>query len=302
MDAIWQWGLALIVAIQSIRTPALDTAFKAITALGSEDFYMVLVPLTLWCIDLTVGIRLAVALVLATVLNDGLKSLFAHPRPFELDPAVGVYEAEGYGLPSGHAQIAVVVWGVLAAEIRKRWAWITAVVLMGLIGFSRIYLGVHFPTDVLAGWAIGALVLLAYLRWQSPIERWLTTLTPLQQIALTLALSVGIVLLIPTLVTTSILGVMAGAGTGFVLLARLGGYRADGPVWQRAVRLLIGGAVLFGLRIGLKAILPDAGDPLYLAMRFVRYVVMGVWTGLGAPLLFQQLGLAPTEGDSNVAQ
>jgi membrane-associated phospholipid phosphatase len=299
MDPIWQWGLTVIMAIQSIRTPALDAVFRAITALGSEDFFMVLVPLTLWCLNLSAGIRLSVALVLGIVINDGLKTLFTHPRPFDLDPSVGLYHAEGYGLPSGHAQMSVIIWGVLAAEIRKRWAWVTAVILMVLIGFSRIYLGVHFPTDVLAGWAVGALVLIAYIGRLAPAERWLMALTPLQQIALTLAVSLGLVLLMPTLVTTSILGVLAGAGVGFVWMTQLGGYCADGPIWQRAVRLVIGGAVLFGLRIGLKAVLPNAGDPLYLAMRFVRYAVMGLWTGLGAPLLFQKLRLAPTPSSSD---
>jgi membrane-associated phospholipid phosphatase len=299
MDPIWQWGLTIILAIQSIRTPALDAFFKAVTALGSEDFFMVLVPLTLWCLNLSAGIRLSVALVLGVVINDGLKTLFTHPRPFDLDPSVGLYPAEGYGFPSGHAQMSVVIWGVLAAEIRKRWAWITAVILMVLIGFSRIYLGVHFPTDVLAGWAVGTLVLIAYIGRLASAERWLTSLKPLQQIALTLTVSLGLVLLMPTLVTTSILGVLAGAGVGFVLMSQLGGYRADGPVWQRAVRFVIGGAVLFGLRIGLKAILPDADDPFYLAMRFVRYAVMGLWTGLGAPLLFQKLRLAPEPQNPN---
>lgn len=293
MNAIWRWGLMVITAIQSIRIPALDALFKAITALGSEDFFMILLPLTLWCIDITIGIRLSITFVLATVLNDGLKTIFAHPRPFDLDPWVGLYQAEGYGLPSGHAQMAVVAWGVLAAEIRKRWAWISAVVLMVLIGFSRIYLGVHFPTDVLAGWAIGLLILVIYVRWGSQVEQWLTNLEPLHQIALTLVVSIGIVFPLPTPVTTSILGVLAGATVGFVLLAQLGGYHADGPIWQRAVRLAIGGTVLFGLRIGLKALFPDVNAPLYLVMRFVRYASLGLWTGLGAPLLFQKLHLAP---------
>jgi hypothetical protein len=207
---------------------------------------------------------------------------------------VGLYEAEGYGLPSGHAQMAVVTWGVIAAELRKRWAWIAAFVLMGLIGLSRIYLGVHFPTDVLAGWAVGALVLIAYVRWESKIERQLTAMPPLHQIVLTLAVAVGLVLVVPTEVTTSILGILAGAGVGLVILAQIGGFRADGPIWKRGIRMVIGGAVLFALRMGLKAIFPALGDPLYLTMRFVRYTVMGVWTGLGAPWLFQQIHLADT--------
>jgi membrane-associated phospholipid phosphatase len=293
MEIIWEWGLTLITAIQSVRTPALDFIFKAITALGNEDFFMILLPLMLWAVDAVIGIRLAITFLLALFVNDGLKTLFAHPRPFDLDSTVGLYEAEGYGLPSGHAQMAVVTWGVIAAELRKRWAWIAAFVLMALIGFSRVYLGVHFPTDVLVGWAVGALVLIAYVRWEPQIEEWLISMQPGHQIALTLVVAIGLAMLVPTEVTTSILGILAGAGVGLVVLWQIGGYRADGPTWKRALRLLIGGVVLFALRLGLKGIFPDQGDPFYLGMRFVRYTVLGVWTGLGAPWFFQKLCLAP---------
>jgi membrane-associated phospholipid phosphatase len=59
----------------------------------------------------------------------------------------------------------VTVWGLVAAGVNKRWrwSWILAVVLAFFIGFSRLYLGVHFVYDVIAGWVIGSLMLMAFL-------------------------------------------------------------------------------------------------------------------------------------------
>ena len=147
MEAIWQWGINFIHTVQLVHGPALDAIFKAITFLGEEDFFMILLPLVFWCVDFAVGARLAVIFLISTYANDGLKSLFAHPRPFELDPTVKLHDAGGYGLPSGHSESAVVVWGTVAAELRKR--WMDQQVLLTLHGIRGLSLQGkvpnHFP-------------------------------------------------------------------------------------------------------------------------------------------------------------
>ena len=77
-----------------------------------------------------------------------------------------------------------------------------------------------------------------------------------------------------------------------VLVRRLTLFDAAGTVCQRAVRFLVGIVGLLILYLGLKAIFPGEGEPLYLALRFVRYCLVGLWAGLGAPWLFRKLGLA----------
>lgn len=258
---------------------------------------MILLPLMLWCVDFAAGMRLAVVFLVSTYFNDGLKSLFAHPRPFELDPTVKLHDAGGYGLPSGHSQSAVAVWGTIAAEFRKRWMWIVAVLLMVLIGFSRIYLGVHFPTDVLGGWAVGILFLVIYLAWGPRVEAWLTGSGVAVQIALAIVVPLTLLLVHTSDTASSVMGVLMGVGVGGVLAKRFAPFSAAGPLWQRVVRLLVGAAVIMGLRYGLKAVFPSEGEPLYFLMHTVRYGVMGLWAGLGAPWLFVRLRLAPSAGD-----
>ncbi len=292
MEAIWQWGLDLIRTIQLVHGPALDAIFKAITFMGEEEFFLVLLPLIFWCVDFAVGARLVFAYLLSPYVNTILKDLFAHPRPFELDPTVQLHDAEGYGLPSGHSQSAVVVWGTIAAGFRKTWLWVVAILLMVLIGFSRVYLGVHFPTDVLGGWAVGALLLAAYLALEPRIETWLKRASLGVQLVLSVAVPLALLLLYPTGDVSKAMAVLMGMGVGIALTSRVLPFSVAGPLWQRVVRFLVGAVGLFGLYFGLKLVFPGEGEPLHFVMRVVRYALVGLWGGLGAPWLFRRLRLA----------
>jgi hypothetical protein len=246
----------------------------------------------IWCVDFPLGKRLLVVLLLSSYANSGLKDLFAHPRPPDLDPAVELHEAEGYGLPSGHSQAAVLAGCIIASGFRKRWLWIVAIVLMVLIGFSRIYLGVHFPTDVFAGWALGAVVLAIYLgvgaRAGARLER------SGLGVQLLLAVVVPLVMLAihPTKDTAGPMAVLAGSGVGLALAGRYVPYSAAGPLWKRVVRFLTGAIALLALYFGLSIVFPGEGEPLYFALCVVRYALVGLWATLGAPWLFLKLRLA----------
>ncbi len=295
METVWQWGINVIVAIQQVHGPLLDGFFGAITFLGDEQFYLFLIPVMVWCLDFRFGVRLAAFFLMASYINVGLKDLFQHPRPFDLVPGVKLAAAEGYGLPSGHAQSATVVWGTLAARWRRTWLLGLAAALIVLIGFSRVYLGVHFPTDVLAGWAIGGILLVVYLAVQPGVERWASELSLWWQIILALAVPAVLVLVHPTKDTVTVMAPLCGAGLGFVLACRYVRFDAGGQWWQRLVRFLLGMVVVVALYLGLKVMFPGEGSGLYLLFRFLRYGLIGLWVTLGAPWLFSLLRLANTE-------
>lgn len=298
METILQWGIDLIITIQQIHGPALDSIFRAITFMGEEEFYLVILPLLLWCVDFRLGARLGALFLLSTYFNFGIKDLCRQPRPFELDASLKLADAEGYGLPSGHSQSAVVVWGSIAAWAHKNWVWAVATVLMLLIGFSRIYLGVHFPTDVLAGWAIGTVLLCLCLAVQLRVEEWLAKLRLLTHILLALAVPLLLLTIHPTKDTVTALAPLAGMGIGLALTHRYISFSARGPWWQRAVRFLLGGTIVAALYLGLKMVFPGEESPFYLAFRFLRYGVVGLWTTSGAPWLFQIVRLT-TEADGH---
>ena len=296
-ESLLQWGIDLIIAIQQVHGPALDNIFRAITFLGEADFYLLLLPLIFWCVDSGLGARLAVLVLFSSYLNVDLKDLFQQPRPFDINPSVRLSDVEGYGLPSGHAQTSTVFWASIAIRAHKTWFSVVAIGLIVMIGFSRIYLGVHFPTDVLAGWLIGGTLLGLYLVLEPRISRGLVQLRLRFQVLLALAVPLVLLLIHPIDYTAYFMGMLAGIFSGLALAHRYIPWKVCGPWWHRALRFLIGGTVMFALQLGIKAILPsEEGTAFYLVLRFLGSGIIGIWVSLGAPLLFRLLKLVPEGG------
>ncbi|MDT8903429.1 phosphatase PAP2 family protein [Anaeroselena agilis] len=172
---------AVIWLVHTLATPAADQAMIAITALGSGAVYAVVAPLALgvllWLRLRREAATLAVCLVGASALNWLLKSLFERARP----DLFKVISATGYSFPSGHAMVSLCFYGMaaylLCRHIRGLQAQIVvyslAAVLVSAIGFSRIYLGVHYPSDVLGGYFAGGtwLILCVSLLWWWEMEK-----------------------------------------------------------------------------------------------------------------------------------
>jgi peptidoglycan biosynthesis protein MviN/MurJ (putative lipid II flippase) len=90
------------------------------------------------------------------------------------------------------------------------------------------------------------------------------------------------------------MGALAGAGVGFALTRRYGPFSPEGPMWQRVVRFLVGAAAVLPLYAAMELVPPVEGSWIYLALRFGYFVVIGLWTTLGAPWVFKLLRLAET--------
>ncbi|MEA3459879.1 MAG: phosphatase PAP2 family protein, partial [Chloroflexota bacterium] len=148
------WGTEAIVWVQSFRSGFLDVFFQGVTFLGEENFYLLFLPLIYWCVDKRVGIGLAYISLSSIYLNSVLKPIFRIPRPS--DPRIAVlWEANDPSFPSGHAQNAVANWGLLATQFRRRAFVALVALLILLIAFSRLYLGVHYPQDLMGGLLVG---------------------------------------------------------------------------------------------------------------------------------------------------
>jgi len=297
VESLLQWGIDLIVAIQQIHGPVLDSIFRIITFLGTERFYLLFLPLIFWCVDSGLGARLAILVLFSSYLNLELKDLFQQPRPFDINPSVQLSDVEGYGLPSGHAQTSTVLWASIAIRVHKTWFLVAAIGLVVLIGFSRIYLGVHFPTDVMAGWLIGGALLGLYIALEPRISRRLAQLRLRYQVLLALAVPLVLLLIHPVDYTAYFMGMLAGIVSGLALAHRYIPWGVRGPWWHRALRFLIGSAVVFALNLGLKVVFPsEDGMAFYLVLRFIGSGIIGIWVTLGAPWLFRLLKLAPEGG------
>jgi len=294
MDTIYEWGLEWIIALQQVHGPIIDGFFRGITFMGEEMFYLLAIPLLVWSVDMALGARVGFAFLLSAYLNPVFKDIFQEPRPFFLDPSVKLSEADGSGMPSGHAQTSVMVWGVLAWQVGKKWFWGIAIAFMLLIGFSRIFLGVHFPHQVLAGWTVGIVILAAYLLLDPRVEHWLAGLQLWKQLAVAFFIPVLMALISLSDSTVAATAVMAGFGCGLAVSRRYVPFSTSGHWWLRLLRYVIGAAVMMGIYLGLSALFAEIDGSLYYLLRFIRYGLLGLWISLGAPWLFVQMHLAKT--------
>ncbi len=164
MGPVLDFGVRLIVMLQGLGT-WLEAPMKFFSFLGTEDFFLVVLPIIYWCISTTLGMQVAVILMVSSSVNYFFKVAFHGPRPYWISSMVkGLASETSFGVPSNHAQSATVIWGIIAAYLRKWWAWLIAILFILLISLSRLYLGVHFPHDVLLGLLLGAGLLWLVLR------------------------------------------------------------------------------------------------------------------------------------------
>ena len=292
---ILDWGIAVVRWFQQF-SPSLDLPFKTLTLLGNLEFFLLFMPLLYWCLDRRIGARLLVLFLMSAYINSVAKVIAFQPRPFEYDPAVkALVHAGGGGFPSGHTQGAVVVWGCIAAEVKKPSMWMLAGFLMVAIPLSRLYLGVHFPTDLLGGYLIGAALLLAYLRFAPVIEFELVKRGFRWQMAAAIGLPVGLILLSPAGARTAVAAgsVLLGFAPGMILERRWVRFHSGGSTLRRLLRFAVGMVAVVALWAGLRVAFAALTSAVF--FQILCYTLIGLWCSLGAPLLFVRLKLGNAE-------
>ncbi len=147
--------------VEGIRSSSLSIFFENISLAGYPTFLILFISFGYFYWSPSRFSRVAMMLFISGLINAFLKDFFQDARPaieLMLDPKVGT----SYGWPSGHSQIAVTLWGLLAYELKNKWATVGAIIIIILIAFSRMYLGVHDLGDVFAGLIIGGMILLIW--------------------------------------------------------------------------------------------------------------------------------------------
>jgi membrane-associated phospholipid phosphatase len=329
MDNLLNSGLQIILWIQSLGA-WLTPIMKFFSFLGNTEFYLLIAPAILWCIDARLGLRLGLFLMISGMVNGALKVAFHGPRPYWYTRNVRVIGSaeNSFGVPSGHAQNGVVVWGTLADGIKHRAAWIIAILVMLMVGISRLYLALHFPHDVLIGWLIGAIMLLILLRLEGPILSWLKQYQIGVQLILIFLFSLLLILIVNiaqlSLRSWSLpmdwinnahlafpneapinplsyhnfltsVGAFFGLAAGWIWISSLGGFSTSGTWLKRLLRYILGLIGVLILYLGLGSLFPDSETFISYSIRYIRYALIGFWISGCAPWLFVKLKLASHE-------
>lgn len=313
-----EFELQIIRWLQSIRNTFLDNLFEFFTLFGEELVIIAVLGGIYWCVNKKVGERLAITVFISLGINSLLKIIFMRPRPFMADDSIINLRPEtsgGYSMPSGHAQSASTVFFGLYQFFKKRYLLIVAIVITVLVAISRMYIGVHYLSDVLVGGLLG--ILIAYLMY-----RWIGKKENLAKIYLYIFI-IAIVALLFTYgynfitlnkevfessqyyFNTEAISKMLGTLVGFVIGVKIEkqyvNFENHTIIWKNAVRFILGIGIIFLTRIVFKEIFHLIANPEQLVddqpflsilasfFDFLRYVIMVV-VGIGIyPMLFKKI-------------
>lgn len=326
MNMILPGELWLILSLQDMGD-WLIPIMKFFTYLGYPQAYMIIIAVIYWSIDRKLGLRLAIFLPLVASINSILKQAFHAPRPYWLDQGIkAIKVSNGFGMPSGHAQ-ASMAWIYAGSFLKGKWSLIVPIGLVFLIGVSRIYLGVHFPSQVLIGWLIGLFAVVVFVRAEAKVLAWFLDLRFSNQLLLTggitfLILLVGglfVLLLrnweIPAMWINNSSGYFAdshesiefsigmgavagnagaflGTALGAILTFRKGGFDTHGSFWKGILRSIVGLAICGALYGFLLIIEPEQSkSALYSTWRFSAFFMMSFFAILLVPIFLMRIKL-----------
>lgn len=307
--------MELLKALESIRFPALNRLMQAITSCGEELVFMAVALILFWCVDKWKGYYVLAVGFVGTLFSQFLKLLCRVPRPWVRDPSFTVVDsaqrgATGYSFPSGHAQNAACTFGAIARASKRRALRVALVVLILLIGFSRLYLGAHDLADVGVGLLIGLVLVFALhplLRRarESPAVMYgflaVLTLLALGNLAfLLLHAFPDEVRVVDPLTGISnydealkngctLLGCLAGLIVAYTVDLRKLHFSEAAPLPGQICKVVFGMAGLVGLRYGLSALFKSGLLPAFQGQHgwnALRYFLMVVFAGAVWPMTF----------------
>lgn len=296
--------MGLLYLLEKIRMPGLNELMLAVTKLGEETALLVIALIVFWCVDKKQGYFIMAVGFLGTMLNQILKITCRIPRPWVLDPNFTILEqareaAAGYSFPSGHTQTAVGTFGCFAVTARKNWWRYLCILLACLVGLSRMYIGVHTPSDVLVG--AGMACLLVALLKKPTMEGKL----PQMKAVLISMLAMAVVYLLymalwnfpvdvdahnlesATKNAYTMIGCVVGVAIVYLADRKWLNFSVEAVWWVQIVKVVVGLGLVLGVKEGLRAPL-EFLMPAYPA-RAVRYFLIVITAGAIWPMSFAKL-------------
>lgn len=290
--------------LEGLRNPFLDALMSALTHLGGETVFLIAALVVFWCVDKKQGYYLLGVGFLGTLVNQFLKITCRIPRPWVRDPDFTIVEAAreeatGYSFPSGHSTSSVGTFGVIAVCAKKQWVRAVSIALCVLIPFTRLYLGVHTPADVIVGSGI-SLVFITLLRSVALREdgRYLPHM--FAGMTVLAAAFVAYMELYPFPADVDPDNLHSALKNSYTLLGALLGMvvaytvdrRRDFPVegvwYAQVIKVVVGLVLALAVKEGLKAPL-EAVFGAHMIARAIRYFALVIVAGVLWPMTFPRL-------------
>jgi len=283
----------------SIHNPVLNAFAQFFTILGEEYVIIAVAMLFFWCIDKKKGFASLFPMLVAVNVMNIVKVLVRFPRPWTVLTDLDVVRKEtatGWSFPSGHATMTSSFYGGLAALFKKKHVQYICLFLILVVSLLRVYLCVHWPTDVIIGLTLGmtcAFFLTRYaISFQENVYRDAKKMMFYAALMMVAGLVVAILCQTGTIDNEMNKDLYAGLAIsgGVLFFSTLEqttvAFKVDGSAGLKVLRYVVGMIGVIGLLIGLKKVLPAGA-----VFRFLRYLVSGIWAVWLYPLIGKKLKL-----------
>ena len=317
MDSFSEFSLDFARWLQA-NYPQLESSSSLLDEIGGFELYLIVIILIYWCLNKRLGATLAYLMTFSITVNSLLKHTLRDPRPYWTVKDISLGEESSYGIPSGHAQNATVFYGTFALWFRKSWIWLLSIFLILIMALSRIFLGVHDIEDVLGGFIVGVLILMAYYFWDRFGESWFMNRILGQRLLIAISLPLiltviyGIILLLTepageesswfqlidlaeiTSYENFALSIAAlfGMSIGLVMEQSRVRFLVEGPFWKRLLRFAVGLVPILALWFGLGRYIPEEPAALKISLNALSFLLINLWIAYYGPLVFTRLNLA----------
>ena len=291
-----QFGIGIVQYIQDILGWAAPF-FRVITELGSELFYITIILAGYWAYNKRHTIAAAAALIVSLLTCYWLKVIIANPRP-DISYWYDGYGDVNFSTPSGHAQNSTVFFGWISIKAKRIYLSVISVILIFLIGISRVVLGVHYLEDVILGWGVGILLLIILVYLEPHVTKFLENKSDLLIYG-----SLFIFGLVATIITTAVFppeaipandsfgaygGLLMGLAIGLPIEKRYINFGIRLEDKKRLIlRVVIGLAFVLGIMIILSQILSSE----VLWERTLRYLIVVICGIAVWPAIFKRANL-----------
>ena len=288
-----QLEIQFLQFLESLRTDFSVKLFEGITMLGEETILIFMIAVLYFAYDKRLALRIGYITITSMCVNNTVKNLVKRPRPFasgEVTPA-RAHTATGYSFPSGHTQTIATWSSAFAMYFKKAWVSILASVGIVAVAFSRLFLGVHYPSDVIVGAVLGAVIAVGL----SIVYDRTKNIHKLYGITALVMLPFAIWFMITADPLYDDFFKLYGMLTGLFFAAGLEEKYApieyDVAVWKKVLRILIGVAVVLAVKEGFKLVDVFGILRISLLLDAIRYMLV-VIVGFGlCPILFKKCNL-----------